>query len=296
MTTTLQYCLVQHAPVFSIEAFEAELDSLVGAHPDVDLFVFPEMHLCGGQADGPLDSLTEFIEPLDGPRDERLRAAAQRHGIWLIPGSVYELDAGATSTATGLNFPSPRAFNTALAYSPAGERVASYRKIFPWQPYEESTPGSEFTVFQMGEFGRVGLSICYDIWFPEHARQLAWLGADLVVNVVRTGTNDREQEVVLCRATAITNQLGVLSVNAAGPDSRGRSLASDAEGRIRVEAVDSSPQALVDSIDLADSRRVRRTGTVGVNRVWEQLGRSPVALPMYTNGVIQRSPITSPEG
>lgn len=282
----LHYCLVQHEPVTSMDAFDVELAALVEAYPHVDLFVFPEMHLCGGHADGPLEDLTEFIEPLNGARDDRLRAAAKRHSIWLIPGSVYEEEASTSPSPTAL----ARVFNTAPVYSPSGERIASYRKIFPWQPYEQSTPGSAFTVFELGNFGCVGLSICYDIWFPEHARQLAWLGADLVVNVVRTGTSDREQEVVLCRATAIANQLGVLSVNAASPGSRGRSVVTDAEGRVRIEAVDSAPQELVDVIDLSDSRRVRQFGTEGVNRVWDQLDRSPVALPMYEGGVIQRSP------
>ncbi|MCW2286971.1 putative amidohydrolase [Leucobacter luti] len=293
-TTSLRYCLVQHEPVTSLDAFEHELAALVAEHPGVQLFVFPEMHVCGGEADGALAGLTHFIEPLDGPRDQRFRAAAQRHGIWLIPGSVYEATPGPDiqdAAAATLHTGEATAFNTVSAYSPSGERVASYRKVFPWQPYEQSTPGSEFTVFQLGEFGRVGLSICYDIWFPEHARQLAWLGADLLVNVVRTGTNDREQELVLCRATAIANQLSVLSVNAASPGSRGQSIAVDAEGRPRVRAVDASPQELVDTIDLADSRRVRRTGTAGVNRVWEQLDHSPIALPMYWGGVIQPSPI-----
>lgn len=289
-STSLRYCLVQHEPVTSPDEFEIELAALVAAHPGVQLFVFPEMHVCGGEADGALADLTEYIEPLDGPRDQRFREAARKHGIWLIPGSVYERAPESTSHVASAP-PEIAAFNTVSAYSPAGERVASYRKIFPWLPYEQSTPGSEFTVFQLGEFGRVGLSICYDIWFPEHARQLAWLGADLIVNVVRTSTNDREQELVLCRATAIANQLGVLSVNAASPGSRGQSIAVDAEGRPRVAAADSSPQELVDTIDLADSRRVRSTGTVGVNRVWDQLDRAPVPLPMYRDGVIQPSPI-----
>ena len=285
--TPLHYCLVQHEPVTSMDAFDVELATLVEKYPQVDLFVFPEMHLCGGQADGPLEAIAEFIEPLNGTRDDRLRSAAKRHGVWLIPGSVYEKESSASPSAAE----SARVFNTAPVYSPEGERIASYRKIFPWQPYEQSTPGSEFTVFELGDFGRVGLSICYDMWFPEHARQLAWFGADLIVNVVRTGTSDREQEVVLCRATAIANQLGVLSVNAASPGSRGRSVAADAEGRVRVEAIDSAPQELVDVIDLADSRRVRQFGTEGMNRVWDQLDRSPVALPMYEGGVIQRSPV-----
>lgn len=286
--TTLQYCLVQHEPVATMDAFDLEIDALVDEYPHVDLFVFPEMHLCDGRADGPLDSLTEFVEPIDGPRDQRLKAAARRHGIWLIPGSVWEQETHPRASELPASA-TPRAFNTALVYSPEGERIASYRKIFPWQPYEQATPGSEFVVFELGAFGRVGLSICYDIWFPEHARQLAWFGADLIVNIVRTSTSDREQEVVLCRATAIANQVGVLSVNAASPGARGRTVAADAEGRVRGEAIDSSAQELIDTIDLADSQRVRRTGTSGINRMWVQLEDLSVNLPMYAGGMIQKS-------
>ncbi len=62
--------------------------------------------------------------------------------------------------------------------SPDGEIAATYRKVFPWQPYEQTTPpGDEFVVFDVPGVGRIGLAICYDGSFPpESARQLAWLG------------------------------------------------------------------------------------------------------------------------
>ena len=56
--------------------------------------------------------------------------------------------------------------------------------------------GSEFSVFELPGLGRVGLNICYDIWFPEVTRQLTWMGAELIVNLVRTTTPDRKQELL----------------------------------------------------------------------------------------------------
>ncbi len=65
--------------------------------------------------------------------------------------------------------------------------------------------------------GRVGLNICYDAWFPEVSRQLAWMGAEVILNVVKTTAPDRRQELVLAKANAIVNQVFVVSVNCAGP-------------------------------------------------------------------------------
>jgi predicted amidohydrolase len=112
------------------------------------------------------------------------------------------------------------------------ELAASYRKVFPWRPYERW--GGSFVVADMAGFGRVGLSICYDSWFPEVARHLAWMGAEVILNPTLTPTADRAQELVLARAQAITNQVYVVGVNAAAPTARGRSGRADPwPGRIR---------------------------------------------------------------
>jgi predicted amidohydrolase len=108
------------------------------------------------------------------------------------------------------------------------ELAASYRKVFPWRPYERW--GGSFVVADMAGFGRVGLSICYDSWFPEVARHLAWMGAEVILNPTLTPTADRAQELVLARAQAITNQVYVVGVNAAAPTARGRSLLVDPKG------------------------------------------------------------------
>jgi predicted amidohydrolase len=131
--------------------------------------------------------------------------------------------------------------------------------------------------------GRFGLSICYDAWFPELSRHLAWQGARVVLNLVKTTTPDRPQEVVLARANAIVNQTFVVSVNCAGPRGRGHSIVVGPEGEILAEAADTAETTLVTEIQPAHADAVRRAGTAGVTRVWHpfQPDDRPIELPLY---------------
>lgn len=220
---------------------------------------------------GDLAAPEDAAEPLDGKRDAAFAKLAGDLGIWLVPGSVYERGTD------------DRIHNTAPVYSPQGERLAAYRKICPWRPYETTTPGNRFEVVDLAGVGRIGLSICYDTWFPEISRHLAWMGAELIVNVVRTPTSDRAQEVVLSRANAISNQVFVASVNSAAPSGIGRSLVIDPQGTVRAEAVDAGDSTLTDVIDLDEVSNVRRYGTAGLNRIWDQFrpGDPALELPLY---------------
>ncbi|MFJ8754406.1 carbon-nitrogen hydrolase family protein [Streptomyces sp. NPDC102441] len=276
MTTPLPIGLVQtaarHHAADDPDAFAAEVRGVTEAHPDVRLLAYPELHLCGHRpGEDPEAVMTVAAEPLDGPRGNRLAALARELGVWLVPGSVYEQGADG------------RIYNTAPVYSPAGERVAAYRKIFPWRPYETTASGSDFVVFDMEGYGRVGLTICYDAWFPETTRHLAWQGADLVVNLVRTPTVDRAQEVVLAQANAIVNQVFMASLNAAAPDGVGRSVVVGPEGDMRAEAGPGPEEVLTDVLDLVEARRVRARGTAGLTRVWDPFadGQPPIELPLY---------------
>ena len=106
----------------------------------------PELHLSAQprlleeQADYP----DEVAVPVPGPLTEALSELAREHGVWLVPGTVFErADDG-------------RIHNTALAFSPQGELVARYRKVFPWQPHEECAPGDRFVTFDIPDVGRSG--------------------------------------------------------------------------------------------------------------------------------------------
>ena len=91
-------------------------------------------------------------------------------------------------------------------------------------------PGDTFTVFDIPGVGRFGLIICFDAWFPEVTRTLAWMGAEVILQPTLTKTIDREQELVLARANAIVNQVYVVSPNYGGLFGTGRSVIVDPEG------------------------------------------------------------------
>ncbi|MFC9557128.1 carbon-nitrogen hydrolase family protein [Rhodococcus sp. NPDC056960] len=280
---TLTIAAIQTAPIpFDVEAtwqrFADQVRAVRDTFPHVELVVVPELMLA---AEAPLlqaraDWMEEVARPLTGPHIDRICSLAVETGLWLVPGSLYERD-------------DDKIYNTAVAVSPLGEVVARYRKIFPWQPYEQTSPGSEFVVFDIPGTGRIGLAICYDGSFPETARQLAWLGADVIIQPTLTTTRDREMELVCSRANAWTNQVYVVNVNGADPAGVGASVVVDPEGVIRQQA-GSGEEVLVDTLDLDAVTRVRAYGTFGLNRPWDQLARhgAQIHLPMY--GAAIRTP------
>lgn len=256
-----------------VSAFADEVKAALGAQPHSKLVVFPELHLFGDQ--NPDLQRTEMLqasaEPLDGPRVKELKQLAKDLNIWLVPGSVCERG------------PEGQLFNTHLVLSPEGELAGYYRKIFPWRPFEPYDPGDKFTTVDLPGIGRVGLNICYDAWYPEVSRQLAWMGADVILNVVKTTTPDRKQELILAKANAIVNQVFMVSVNCAGPTGQGKSIIVDPEGNTLIEATDDQPQLLTAELDLAAVDRVRTHGTENLNRPWSQFreGEPAVELSVY---------------
>ncbi|MCF2573172.1 carbon-nitrogen hydrolase family protein [Brevibacterium sp. UCMA 11754] len=237
------------------------------------MLVYPELHLQGVDHlpnDEQPAALSQMAMSLDDPFVAKIGEVAAAFGIWLCPGSIGE------STNTNAQF------NTQLLFSPDGTLAASYRKMFPWRPFEPHLPGTEFVVAPIDGHGVLGLSNCYDAWFPEHSRHLAWMGADAIINIVKTTSQDRDQELVLARANAIVNQVYMLSVNCAEPIGRGRSIAVDPEGHIFAEA-GASEDTLVVRVDSGQIQRVRAQGTAGTNRIWSQFTPedAPIPLPLY---------------
>jgi predicted amidohydrolase len=269
-------------PVFgrseTVSAFAAHVHAVRSNIAGPALLVYPEIHLFGTE-DRPSAErkrlLRDAAEPLDGQLVTRLGAIARDAGAWLVPGTVCELRPGGEP------------FNTALVFSPDGDLVGTYRKVFPWRPYEPFTPGDRFVTVDIPDIGRIGLSICYDAWFPEVSRHLAWMGADVVVNVVKTTTPDRAQEIVLARANSIVNQVFTVSVNCAGPVGMGRSLLVDPEGAVLQESADATPGVLYQTLDLGHVDRVREFGTAGTNRMWSQFlpTDAPLELPLYSGRI-----------
>jgi formamidase len=288
MTRALPIIGLQAAPVaWDVEAtwakFESDLRELHAMLPQTRLYLWPELYLSalGGIATPASKgySMGRVAESVPGPTTDRLCALSAELGVWLVPGSFYERgEDGAI-------------YNTAVAVSPTDGLVAKYRKVFPWRPWETTAAGSEFVVLDIDGVGRCGLMICYDGWFPEVARHLAWMGAEVIVQPTATGTSDRDQEVVLARANAIVNQVYLVNVNMGGRPGPGRSVIVDPEGHVLQLAGDGE-EYLTEVLDLDAVSRVRQYGSVGLSRMWEQLkgeGRG-LRLPMYEDLSRDRQP------
>jgi len=212
--------------------------------------------------------------PVPGPQTDRFCTLARKTRQWIVPGSMWEMDDG-------------RMYNTSVVISPDGDIVAKYRKMFPWLPYEAGMEaGSEFCVFDIPDIGRFGLCICYDMWFPEVARQLAWMGAEVIIQPTLTPTSDRPLELVMARANALFNQCYFVSVNGIGTWGGGRSTIIDPDGRILQEA-GTNQTFMTEMIDLDHTTRTREYGTLGLGQTLKQLRDSGHTFPMYENGKLR---------
>jgi len=204
--------VAQYAPVFGDATANAALS--LGwieraADAGAGLVVLPECSLTG-LAFADRAALRAHAEPLEGPGVTAWRKAAARRGIHIVAGF-------AESDGAGL-------FNTAVLVAPDGE-VSAYRKTHLF--------GSECGLFDLGDrlvcvdtrWGRVGLAICYDLWFPEVARALALAGASLIAAPSNWFTPPRQADEAgahmpmafhLATAAACSNELTIACADRIG--------------------------------------------------------------------------------
>jgi formamidase len=267
----VQMSVVPWDPAATIDRMTEIVTQVAATLPWVQMLVFPELVVSGVAQFAPArtsEPWRQSAESVPGPLTDRLCELAGRTRKWLIPGSLYEVYEGSI-------------FNTALVISPQGKIIARYRKMFPWLPFEsESTPGDEFCVFDIPEVGRFGLCICYDGWYPEVVRTLAWMGAEVILHPTLTATSDRALELVLSQANAIFNQCYFVDINGIGPWGGGQSLLVDPAGRV-LQRAGEHDTVLTELLDLDQVRRTREFGTLGLCQTWKQLRDFPGRFPIY---------------
>ena len=214
-------------------------------------------------------------QPMPGPAENRLREAARDVGVWLIPGSIFEARNGAI-------------YNTAPVIDPQGEVVVRYRKMFPWRPYEKGiTAGAEFVTFDIPEIGRFGVSICYDTWFPETTRALAWMGAEVILHPSMTSSIDRDVELAIARAGSATNQCYIFDINVAGRLGVGQSIVTGPGGEVILQA-GAGREVIAIDVDFAYLRRVRRQGWHNLGQPLKSFRDSQIEFPQYAPGAAGR--------
>ncbi len=200
-------------------------------------------------------------EPLDGPSLEAAREWARAHGIALVAGSVSERVAGGG-----------RARNTSVLIRPDGTASAIYRKLHlfdvevaghVYRESEGAIPGDEVVVGEA--WGRrIGMSVCYDLRFPELYRDLVARGAEVLsVPAAFTATTGRAHWEVLLRARAIENQSFVIAAaqagtHATGTASYGHSMIVDPWGAVLAQAADELEAVVTADLDFAELASIRR--------------------------------------
>ncbi len=223
----------------NVEAMKLKLNILMNIYPWVDMVVYSELCAYGPLTHHALTRIEDF--------EEQMQELAVRHKVWLLPGSVFH--------KVG-----EKIYNTASVIDPQGNVVKRYRKMFPFYPYEVGvTPGHEFCLFDVPEVGRFGVSICYDMWFPETTRTLAVHGAEVILHPTLTGTIDREIELSIARASAATNQCYIFDINGLDTGGSGRSIICGPEGRVMYQAQNNEEMIPIE-INLEKVRRSREFG------------------------------------
>jgi predicted amidohydrolase len=209
---------------------------------------------------GPDEDLRAAAETLEGPAIGWARASARELGVDLIAGSIVERVEGREKLA-----------NTSVHVDPDGELRAVYRKLHMFdvdvggRSYRESDleePGDEIVLSQTAEGLELGLSICYDLRFPELYRILAVRGARAFpLPAAFTLATTRDHWETLIRARAIENQAFVIAANqigshAGGSRSGGRSMIVDPWGLVLAQAPDGEGH-IVAELDLERQREIR---------------------------------------
>jgi len=209
ITAAVQLCAGSDkaANLDKVELFVAD-----AARQGARLVVLPEVFLWRG----PRAEEGNGAEPIPGPSTERLGRLARSLGLYLLAGSILERSGG------------DKVFNTSLLFGPRGEIMARYRKT---HLFDVDLPGhvtiresdtrtaGDAVVTVPTELGVIGMSVCYDLRFPELYRQLTWAGAEVVTipSAFTFPTGAAHWEILL-RARAIENQVYVIA-----PDQIGRS-------------------------------------------------------------------------
>lgn len=248
----------------NVTAMEHRLDLLMIKLPWVQMVVFSEL-----AAFGPLTDNAIVLEGSDTLK--RFQAMAKKHKVWLIPGSLFTKRNDAV-------------YNTAIVINPEGELVGQYDKMFPFLPYEKGIePGSNFLVFDVPDVGRFGVSICYDIWFPETTRTLTNMGVEVLIHPVLTGTVDRDIELNIAKSTAAMFQCYVIDVNGLVAGGNGRSCIVGPSGNAMYTSAGQEDQFAIE-IDLAHVRRQRENGVRGLGQTLKSFRDRKCQFPAYVQG------------
>lgn len=226
------------------------IDQIAMMNPRTEMIAFPELYING------VDPVNwrKMAEPIpEGPITQQLITKAKEVGMYIAPGSYFELgDDG-------------NVYNTAILIAPDGEIVLKYRKVFIPYPLEPSHPGNEFPVYDIPNIGKIGFVICADGHYPESIRNLALKGAEVILKPTLQGEwiGGLRNHTPVAITRAIENQCYVVSIGQPSPIGMGDSVVVDPEGRI-IEQLGVAESFTFVTLNLNEVRRVREEGSCGM--------------------------------
>ena len=225
------------------------------AQQGAELAMLPEMFCCPYEN----SAFRPYGEEQGGPAQRALSALAAELGIWIVGGSIPELEGN-------------RVYNTSFVYDSAGRQVARHRKMHLFdisveggQTFRESdtlSPGGEITVFDT-PWGKMGLCICFDLRFEELARLMALRGARVIfVPAAFNMTTGPAHWELLFRQRAVDNQLFTVGTSPARSESEtyvawGHSIVCDPWGSV-LHQCGAEEEISITSLDLHRVESVRR--------------------------------------
>lgn len=258
MGSTIVACAQIDCEIGNPEANRRKITGRIreAAERSASLVVFPECAVTGYSFDS-LEEASAFAEPLDGPSSEAIASACSEAGVYAVAGFIER------DERDGCRF-----YNSAMIAGPGGV-IGTYRKVhLPYLGVDRFlTPGDRpFNLFDL-PFGRVGINICYDASFPEAARVLKLMGAEMIVLPTNWPPGARRNPEFVIHARAMENHVNFVAVNRVGVERGwnfiGKSKAVDYNGDTIVASDGDSEELLIAEVDLEGANKNRIVNVAG---------------------------------
>jgi predicted amidohydrolase len=267
MSKTTIACVQMDVAIGDVEANRRRIVERMqtAAESGAELVIFPECALTGYCFDS-LEEATQFAETIDGRSSEAISEVCRETGAHAVVGFI-EKDG-------------PDFYNAAMLVGPDGV-IGDYRKVhLPFLGVDRFlTPGDKpFRIFELS-FGRIGINICYDASFPEAARALKLLGAELIILPTNWPTGAWRTAEFIINARACENHVNFAAVNRCGVergwDFIGRSKVVDFNGDTLGEASREGEEMLVIEVDLQEANKNKIVNVAGSYEIDRLADRRP---------------------
>lgn len=249
---------------YNLERIRKEVRGMMAGMNVPELIVGIEMGIGTYWAEG---EKRESGDTIPGKVTEELSKIAREYGIYFMPGSMLEREGDGADR---------KMYNSIPIFGPDGELIDVHRKMCPYYPVESHiTKGERYVTFDIKEKDiKIGVLNCHDWCFPEISRNLALMGAEILIRPAMDPEGLYELCKTLAPARAFENQAYFISLNCTGKYlgtyNYGHTMIAGPDGRILYEA-DNRPMSFTMTFDVDRVRDARRYGTNYTDQLLRQL-------------------------